>query len=58
MISIELNNGTTVQTETGDLSFWMQRMSTTDIQIIREKITGRNIAINPQSIVAVIDEES
>lgn len=53
MINIHLTNGETIDTTDGDLSFWMQRMSTTDIQPLKDHITGRNVGINPQYIVYV-----
>lgn len=55
MISIGLANGNVIKTNDGDLSFWAQRMSTTDIQLIKEKTTGTLMAINPKYIVAVAE---
>lgn len=55
MVYIYMNDGRTINTRDGDLSFWAQRMSTTDIQLIKDSITGYNVAINPKYIEAVAE---
>lgn len=55
MIRILMSNGQELDTNDGDLNFWMQRMSTTDVQLIKGKSTGTPVAINPKYIMAVIE---
>ncbi|QNQ80798.1 hypothetical protein [Lactobacillus sp. PV034] len=55
MIKIETITGDVIETNDGDLNFWMQRMSTTDIQLIKEKNTGGLILVNPKYITMVTE---